>query len=160
MEIFVVPGFGVFGVSGIVLILASLILAGHTWTFDMSTNIEELTLLTGQVLFSLAIVGGVAVGLARFLPRLPLFESMVLGPPSSADVEPQLRTGTTRGDSIYGDGIVVGVRGVSITMLRPSGKGKLDDHIVDVISEGPFIAPESPIEVVSVSGNKIVVRQA
>ena len=57
MEIFVVPGFGVFGVSGIVLVLASLIMAGHTWTLDWTRNVEELTWLTGQVLVSLAIVG-------------------------------------------------------------------------------------------------------
>ena len=89
-----------------------------------------------------------------------MFESMVLGPPNSAEMEPQLRTTPNHSESIYGEGIIPGLQGVSITMLRPSGKAKLDDHIVDVISDGPFIAPDSAIEVVSVSGNRIIVRQA
>ena len=44
-------------------------------------------------------------------------------------------------------------------MLRPSGKASLNDRVFDVVSEGPFITPDTPIEVVSVNGNKIVVRQ-
>jgi membrane-bound serine protease (ClpP class) len=44
-------------------------------------------------------------------------------------------------------------------MLRPAGKAQLGDRIVNVISEGPFIGADAAIEVVELSGNRIVVRQ-
>ena len=44
-------------------------------------------------------------------------------------------------------------------MLRPSGKATLNERVFDVVSEGPFITPDSPIEVITINGNKIVVRQ-
>ena len=65
LEIFVVPGFGVFGVSGILLIIVSLVMAGHSWSFDLATNIEELTWQTGQVLLAMGIVLGLGVTIAE-----------------------------------------------------------------------------------------------
>jgi membrane-bound serine protease (ClpP class) len=161
LEFFVIPGFGVFGVSGILLVLASLVLAGHTWTLDLTTNLEELSWLTGQVLLSLGVVGVIGVGMARYMPHVPMFESMILGPPGTgSETEPQLRpdSGGT-GDVASPDGIAVGQQGVAITMLRPAGKAAMNDRVVNVVSEGPFIAAEATIEVIGVRGNLVVVRQ-
>lgn len=161
MEIFVIPGFGVFGVSGILLILASLVMAGHSWsmTIDLTTNLEELAIQTGWVLLSFALVGACGYTMARYLPTLPLFEAMILGPPGS-EVEPQLRLDTGRADfSIGGSGATIGEQGVSLTMLRPAGKARLNNRVVDVVSEGPFIAADAEVEVIAVQGNRIVVRQ-
>ena len=45
-------------------------------------------------------------------------------------------------------------------MLRPSGKARFDNRILDVISEGPFIMADANLEVIAISGNRIVVREA
>ena len=160
LEFFAVPGFGVFGVSGVLLIVASLVLAGHTWSFDVIMNLEELSWLTGQVMLSIGVVGVMGIGAARYLPSMPLFESIILGPPGTAtEAEPRLRpeeTGATPGS---GEAISIGQQGQALTMLRPSGKALLNDRVFDVVSEGPFITPETPIEVIAITGNRIVVRQ-
>ena len=159
LEIFVIPGFGVFGVSGILLILASLVMAGHTWSFDSATNMQDLTWQMGQVLFSLVTVGAVCAALARFLPSMPGFESLVLGPPGVNTEEPRLRVDSSGPLRNPGD-FAVGERGISLTILRPSGKARFDDQVVDVVSEGAFIAAETSVEIVSVFGRRIVVRES
>lgn len=162
LEIFVVPGFGVFGVSGILMILASLVLAGHAWSLDLTSNIEGLATQTGWVLLSLMVVGVIGATLARYLPSVPMFESLILAPPGSTtgDAEPQLRPQADPGtvpSSV--ELMLLGQQGVSLTMLRPAGKARMNERIVDVVSEGPFIAADATIEVIAVTGNKIVVRQ-
>jgi membrane-bound serine protease (ClpP class) len=160
LEIFVVPGFGVFGVSGILLVLASLIMAGHSWTYDFATNVEELTWQTGQVMLSMGIVVAMGIGISRFLPSVPGFDSMVLGPPGGPAEEPRLRLETAPAMGMSGGGVSIGQQGTALTMLRPSGKARFSGHVVDVISEGPFISMNTALEIVAISGKKIVVREA
>ena len=158
LEIFVIPGFGVFGVSGILLILASLAMAGHSWSFDVLTNVEGLAAQTGWVLLSFTLVGAVGIGLARYLPTLPMFEAIILNPPGTIDTEPRLRPDAVAEEGT-GDGLRVGQQGLSLTMLRPAGKAKLNNRVFDVVSEGPFISADVTIEVIASSGSRIVVRQ-
>lgn len=160
LEIFVIPGFGVFGLSGIAMIIASLVMAGHSWTFDLTMNLEGLATQTGWVLLSFVLLGALMFGMAQYLPQTKMFESMVLGPPGGAlEDEPQLLLNHAA-DREHPKGSSLGKKGVAITMLRPAGKAVLDNRIVNVVSEGPFIMPDAPIEVIAVTGNKIVVRQA
>lgn len=157
LEIFVIPGFGVFGISGIALILASLVMAGHTWSYDFVSNAEGLAMQTGWVLLSFGCVGVFGVCTARFLPHVPMFESMILGPPGVAGGEVQLRPDGAGSGS---NGLIpIGQQGVSLTMLRPAGKASFENRVMDVVSEGPFISADASIEVVSVTGNRVVVRQ-
>lgn len=160
MEVFVMPGFGVFGLSGIAMILASLVMAGHSWSYDLATNVEELAIQAGWVVLAFALLGVSGVAAAQYLPQLPMFEAMILGPPgSSSDSEPQLRNqiGDVHDPSVVES--LLGRRGTSISMLRPAGKARLGDRILNVVSEGPFIEADAAIEVVDTSGNRIVVRQ-
>jgi membrane-bound serine protease (ClpP class) len=52
-----------------------------------------------------------------------------------------------------------GKRGVAKSKLRPSGVAEIDGQRVDVVSEGMIIESGTPIEVVDISGNRIVVRE-
>jgi membrane-bound serine protease (ClpP class) len=54
---------------------------------------------------------------------------------------------------------LVGQEGTALTVLRPAGKAKIHGRTIDVVSEGPFIPAESRLEVIEVSGNRVVVRQ-
>ncbi|CUA79940.1 NfeD family protein [Anoxybacillus suryakundensis] len=54
---------------------------------------------------------------------------------------------------------LIGKRGVSLTVLRPSGTALIDGGRVDVVTEGEYIERNRPIEVVYVDGLKIVVRE-
>ena len=50
------------------------------------------------------------------------------------------------------------MRGIAVTTLRPSGKARFENHIVDVVTEGDFIPPETPISVVEADGMRVVVK--
>jgi membrane-bound serine protease (ClpP class) len=51
-----------------------------------------------------------------------------------------------------------GMEGTAQTMLRPSGKGRFADRVVDVVTEGEFISAETPITVTQKDGMRVVVK--
>ena len=169
IELFVVPGFGVFGISGAVLCLFSLVMATQTFVIPHSmSDVEQLTQSLGALCG--AIIGSVVMGAisSRFLPKIALFRDMVLVPPGAdlhSSNEPQLRpelVGEKSGSInpvLERDQNLVGKQGTSMTVLRPSGKAQIGEEYVDVVSEGPFIPVGRSIEVIAVSGNRVIVRE-
>lgn len=166
LEIFVIPGFGVFGVSGGLLILFSIILASQTFVIPHST--AELHVLARSVATLSGAFAGVvvlAVLVGRYLPSIPLFNSMILMPPGAAEFEagaPRLRPefSSSNSQSLREPyGALLGKVGVATTVLRPAGKAQIGDEFVDVVSEGPFIRAGSQVEVTLVNGNRVVVRE-
>jgi hypothetical protein len=51
-----------------------------------------------------------------------------------------------------------GMQGRALAILRPSGKAEFENHVVDVVTEGDFIAPETPVAIVSTDGMRVVVK--
>jgi membrane-bound serine protease (ClpP class) len=43
-------------------------------------------------------------------------------------------------------------------VLRPSGKARFEDHVVDVVTEGEFIARETPVTIIQSDGIRVVVK--
>jgi membrane-bound serine protease (ClpP class) len=56
------------------------------------------------------------------------------------------------------EAVFVGAIGRAATDLRPVGKARFGDHLVGVVSYGSFVAKDTEIEVLEVSGMKIVVK--
>ena len=148
----------IFGVVGIFLMLASLLWAmidrypGQT--FFPTGNMLAVPLLNLFVAIILAVIA-IAV-LARFLPRTSIyrrFALMTTNPPG-----PSL-AGVPRE---FANALAVrpGMRGTSLTNLRPSGKARFAEHVVDVVTEGEFIALETPITVIQTDGMRVVVKGA
>ncbi len=163
IEAFLVPGFGIFGVSGIVLILSSLIMASQTFgNLEPYADWNQLASSFGTVFAALVAIGFLGVGLSRLLPRLPFFDNLILSPPGmSVDSfsEPQLRREDAPADAEAETALPLGVQGIALSMLRPAGKAQVGDRVIDVVSDGPFIAAGSTLEIVSIAGNRVVVRQ-
>ncbi|MGD2174252.1 MAG: NfeD family protein [Candidatus Brocadiaceae bacterium] len=55
---------------------------------------------------------------------------------------------------------LVGVQGVAVTALRPTGIARLNERRYDVVTRGELLEKGTPIEVIEVSGNRIVVKEA
>lgn len=156
VELFVLPGFGVAGVVGLLLIFAGLLLSFtpaepgpiHWPRFDYTLTALKhgLLAITGGVLASIA--GGVV--LSRFLPKMPLFGRIVAPNPTAEVVRPP---------DPYGNLARVGDIGVAEGVLRPAGKARFGQVLVDVVTEGEFIAPSARVEVVERQGNRVVVRR-
>ena len=52
----------------------------------------------------------------------------------------------------------LGRRGVAVSLLRPSGTAEFDGVRLPVVSDGEFVSPGTAVQVVTVQGNRIVVR--
>ncbi len=162
LEIFVIPGFGVFGVSGILLTLASLVLASHTYAgLTVTESFEESMSSLGSLTAAMVTVIAVAAVLNRFLPSIPFLNRLILTPPGYAPAEsgglllrPSLlaNSAATMGD------IEVGAQGITASALRPSGKAIFGDKYLDVVSDGAYIDHGMPVEVIRLAGNRIIVR--
>ena len=164
LELFVVPGFGVFGFSGIVLLLFSLVLASQTFIIPASpSELASLTRNFGTLAGSIVGVFVLGMLLSRYLPSMPFFEGMVLNPPGAdSQHEPRLNPaymdGPTSPTLLTRDSSLVGQQGTTTTGLRPAGKALIGDALMDVVSDGPFIPAGKPIEIVSIEGTVVVVR--
>src|SRR5437870_991963 len=148
----------VFGVLGVFLMLASLL-----WTM-IDRYPGQNFFPTGKMLampllnMFIAIVGAfiVIALLARYLPRTSIYRRFALmdsNPPgpSLAGVPRQFATALA---------LTPGTHGTAVTVLRPSGKARFADHIVDVITEGEFIASQTPVTVIQTDGMRVVVKSA
>lgn len=165
MEIFVTPGFGVFGISGIVLCIVSFVLAMQTTIIPRTTS--DLQGFTNAVLTVAGSIAGVivlGVSVSRYLPNIPYFNQMVLTPPGfdpealGPRLRPDLQTDAPN-PLLQRDDSLVGRTGQSMTMLRPAGRAQIGDDYVDVVSEGAFIPAGKKVTVVEVSGMRVVVRE-
>lgn len=161
IEFFVAPGVTVFGVSGGLLLLASLIMASQTFgNLEPGRDIKVATETMTTLCIAVGAVIGTAMLISRYLPAIPLLNRMVLAPPGGTlhdPDEPRLRPELTSSASHHQ---LVGQMGTAATVLRPSGKARIEGRLVDVVSDGPFVETGAQVEVVRVAGNKIVVRQA
>ena len=152
LELFVFPGFGVFGMSGVVLVLVSVVMASHTFIWpNNSTQYRQMGTTLLQLVLSIVgvIAGGVVV--ARYFPSLPLFNKLVLRP-DPQDEEDDEYAGKPPLDAEAPLAFLLGETGRTTTVLRPSGKARFGDLLVDVTADGFYIERETMVQVVDVQG--------
>jgi membrane-bound ClpP family serine protease len=154
IEIFVLPGFGVCGISGIILVIGSLALVavghwpqtGQEWV-GLSKKVGPLGLglMGAVVLFALV---------ARYLPNIPYASRLLLKPRTETD---DLDEAGEAVMSAYA--ALLGAIGVATTPLRPAGKVQFGEQFVDVVAEGSYILPGTRVQVIEIEGNRVVVKQ-
>lgn len=154
LEVFVLPGFGVSGVIGIVLMLAAIVLV----TLDkIPENGSQWLAVGGKIATYLFALIGAAVGaflIARFLPKVPVANRMVLAPTAEREAaDPTILPGAAQAAGL------LGAIGVTSTVLRPAGTVQFGEEFVDVVSDGAFIPAGTRVQVVEVEGTRIVVRE-
>lgn len=148
LEIFVIPGFGITGVLGIILILASLFLAliGGISSFDFNNISVAIIQLTVALVASLSTI----FIFAKYLPKSKRFSRLVL-----SEVE-KSESGFVSHPSDIG---LLGTEGTALTTLRPAGTAELNNRKVDVVADGEYIEKGSKIRVLRVEGIKVVVQK-
>jgi hypothetical protein len=154
LEIFVFPGVGIFGLGGGLLIIASLVLASQT--FVIPQNDYQMKHVRGSLLAIVGAVGGITLAAAvmrRFLPHTPMFNRMVLEPPTGRELEER-----SRREALGQFDHLLNARGTAYTPLVPGGKARIGEQLVDVVTDGEFIDRNQALEVVEVHGTRIVVR--
>ncbi len=151
LEIFVIPGFGVAGISGIVLMGGSLILVMlNNDVFDFSfVGIGAIVQAVLAVL--LGVLGAVV---ALFVGGVRLTESKAFSRVALTDTMSRQEGYTS---SFYKS--MVGRRGVTRTVLRPSGRIEIEGEIYDAYTRGDYIDPGVEVEVISEEGTSLKVRK-
>jgi membrane-bound serine protease (ClpP class) len=151
-EVFILPGFGVAGVLGIVLTLSSLILIminNDFFNFDL-VPVGDI-IIAGFTAF-----GGICGGmLLLFMGGAKLAESKAFRKIALTDTQ-QKKDGFT---SNFVPEISVGLKGIAYTVLRPSGRVMIKDKIYDAFTRGEYIEKGEAVEVLETEGSTLKVRK-
>jgi membrane-bound serine protease (ClpP class) len=103
----------------------------------------------------------VGVGVAfvgRFLPSIPLFNKMILKPEPWDGAESEDPNAKPSGEGESSLSFLLGETGRTTTVLRPMGKARFGEMLVDVSADGYYLAPDTLVEVVDIQGMRVVVR--
>jgi membrane-bound serine protease (ClpP class) len=147
-EIFVLPGFGVLGLGGGLLVIASIVLASQS--FVLPVNDYQIRQMQWSLLGILGAAAGVIMlGLCirKWLPATPFFKHVLLPPP--ADDRDAFAAPLDE---------LVGEAGTTTTRLAPAGKARIGSEIREVVSDGILIEPGTAVEVIQVRAGRVVVR--
>lgn len=151
LEVFVIPGFGVAGISGLILTVGSLILVmlnndNFDFTFVGFDQIYLAVIATlggmiGSVI--LLFVGGVKFTESKAFSRIALTDTMKSsdGYTSTFHTEP-----------------MIGKEGVAHTILRPSGRILIDDETYDAYTRGEYVEKGQKVIVISDEGTSLKVK--
>ena len=147
IEAFVIPGFGIFGVAGIVAILAGLYMSllGNIPTMPDFTRAAWV--LTSSTLLLI----GSAWALIRTLPSSSRLAESGIFLPAKTTSAIGYESAEVRSD-------LVGKHGTAITDLRPAGTALIGDERIDVVSESEWISAGTPVKVLSAEGYRHIVR--
>ena len=168
VEVFVFPGAIIPGLVGGLLVLVSLGLGmvdrvefEWKWTGLPSEFSWGALLDNAMVSLAIGLVGALVLILVamRFLPSSRMGRWMVLegAVPGGASIDGEI-VGSESGDSVSRR-TYLGLKGESTTDLRPAGKGRFGDDLLDIISDGEFIPKGEPIMVAKHEGSRIVVKR-
>jgi membrane-bound serine protease (ClpP class) len=152
VEFFVIPGFGVFGVAGIVLTLGGLVLGmlpNEALDFEWVPSSQLFSALLTVILAALAAVG-LVFWLTPKVNEWGAFKHLTL-----ATTQDRSQGYTA---SVYSESLV-GKIGTVHSRLRPSGKVELDGEIFDAYSRGDFLEKGQAIEVISTEGTSLRVKK-
>ncbi|GAB5495104.1 MAG: hypothetical protein Phyf2KO_01840 [Phycisphaerales bacterium] len=160
IEIFIVPGFGVFGISGLILLFGGLVMAFVSASSGVfpSTPAGQTDLSRSLVMVALAMAtaGGGMFVVVKYFGTLPVLNRLALRPDQ---VESDTGIGLVDAMGESTDlALLVGTSGVAATPLRPSGKIDIEGALYDALSGSGFIDPKTEVRVVRVTTWQVVVE--
>jgi len=148
VEIFIIPGFGIPGILGALLLVFSL---GASLIGNVGLDFPSADAIS-QAIWTLCItlVLGIAtmVSISKYLPDNRYVSKLIL----------QNTTDRTGGYvSKSSNESLTGATGTTITPLRPSGIAKINNSRVDVVSQGGYIESDTPVVVVNTDNSRTIV---
>jgi membrane-bound serine protease (ClpP class) len=159
-EIFVIPGFGVAGISGIILLFGGLVMTFVGNAPGLPGLWDLPTIRQGAINGIMVVVGGLVVTavlgsmVRRFLPKMPIFHRLILATPPGA---PVAAPGTDPNDVWPFAGTV----GIAVSDLRPGGSAEFPyadaRRTTAVVGDG-YIEAGTKVAVIEARGNRVVVR--
>ncbi|MDI6601701.1 MAG: NfeD family protein [Thermoanaerobacteraceae bacterium] len=133
------PGFGVAGIGGVVLIFLSVIISAQ--------NITQAMITLG-VSFIISIVALVLI--IRYAPKSKFYDRIIL----KTSLSKEAGFEATTDYNVY-----EGKEGIAITTLRPAGIVEVDGKRLDVVTDGAYIEAGSRVRITAVEGRRIIVKR-
>lgn len=164
VEIFVIPGFGIAGASGIICILIGLfgmLIKNAPDQAPWPTSDFDWDILTSGLLGVFAgFVGFLFFAwlLAKYIPRSEFLSALMLKPAFTPD-QKYGNVSMTSPPEDKEKAVKTGDRGVVISPLRPSGTAEFAGAVVDVIAQAEFIEKGNAVEITEIHGNRVVVKK-
>ncbi len=146
VEIFVIPGFGVIGILGILFMMAGLFF-GLVSDFGM-TDYSILSVALIQLATVFVVTTLFIFILSKLLPKSAIWNRLILQDNIAS------KSGYAAKQSFEH---LVGAEGIALTALRPSGAAIIEGNRIDVVTEGDYIDHDSKVIVKAVEGSKVVV---
>lgn len=148
VELLILPGSAVFGMLGLFCILLSLLRAMIDIypTDPIIPSASAVAAPLGNLLLAISLAGGGIILLTLLLPFTPVYRHLALTTVNDTPTDPTPAA------------LQVGAIGVAQTQLRPSGRALFEQTPVDVLTDGQFIEPGTPIKIVAIHGSKISVE--
>ena len=156
VEVFVVPGVGIFGVGGVLMMAVAIVLSAQSFVVPQNyRQLEQLPLsLFPLIGAGFGLVAAVLI-LPKVLPNTPFLRGIILSPP--AREETGLEDGGDR-EATADYSHLKGEVGHAVTPLRPSGRAKFSNRVYDVITQGLPIDKGAKVKVVEAVANRVVVE--
>jgi len=163
IEFFVLPGFGIAGMLGIICVTVGLfgMLIKNPpnrvpWP-DGPANWDVF--IDGLMGLSFGFLGFVVLAwiLTKYLPKLQFLSGLILVP-AVAKQGTEMEISMTAPPEIETIGVKVGDAGQVVSTLRPTGKARFGNAIVDVVAKAEFLDKGTKIEIIKIHGNRVVVK--
>lgn len=159
-EIFVIPGFGIPGLTGIVMVVGSLFMASRrSYAWFHLNNWMDVSYDLSTVLAAFVAFGVVLAVVAHYLGAVPGLNRLALSPPTAAVLPMGDNDGTATADAgPFWQRVQIGQTGVTDSPLRPGGRIRIGDEYLDATTQGDFIPAGEQVEVFAKRGSQLVVR--
>ncbi len=150
LEVFVLPGFGVFGFGGLIMLACGIILASQTFILPSNEyQWKKLATSSGQIAIACIGLMTTIFLLRNQLEKLPFFRLLKLEPPRVTMAEPATENWN----------YLIGATGITTSRCAPFGKALFGDAYFDVHSQDELLEPETAVEVTEVRDRTILVRR-
>ena len=146
VEAFLIPGFGVAGVAGI-----GVILWGLYMLLLPDVPVSEEVYYSALTGLTIGLIGG-------FIALILLFKMVTKTKFWTKLTSPGVESQEEGYSTSIGLEDMVGKIGIATSDLRPSGWALLGDRKIFVVTEGEFVDKDQSIKILSVDGNRVVVR--
>jgi len=164
IEFLVLPGFGIAGILGIACLLAGffgMLIRNPPDELPWPETTTDWEILSSGVLgLTCGLIGFAFLAwlLSRYLPKLQFLSGLVLVP-TAATGGGQMVVSMTASPETTGSGVKVGDVGEVIARLRPAGKARFGDAVVDVVATGEFLGKGANVAIVEIRGNRVIVKK-
>jgi membrane-bound ClpP family serine protease len=133
-EIIFVPGTTLLGLFGLIFTIAGIIISYVSFGSGIGTIVLALSILVGLAVTIYSLKSGV-------------WEKFAL----KGAIESKVNEGEK-------EGLQVGEEGITVSSLRPMGKGEFNEKIYEVTTLGNYLTADTKIRIVSIKNNKIIVE--